>query len=264
MPGLVINGREHVWPGLQIVNFRDDPRVRLKLGEDGRRRRTSWVRSICNHTTMGLPATIEPGTGPHGGAYDTFAWWNDPESGSAGAHLEVDRDAMIYCTADLVLEVSYGATSLNEVCVNVEARQGHGADHALNQAQLEAWAELNVALCALLGIARQYHWPYLHGPVPRLHAGGGDCVGVFGHRDQTGAKGVGDPGDEIFQALGRRGFEAFDFSQDEDLVAWRERQRRLNALGWTPALAVDGVPGPLTLKAWGALGDRTHNGYVEG
>ena len=261
MPGLIINGQEVQAPGFTIYNWHDDRRWRLKMGEDGRARHTRWVRSIFGHTTMGLPVKLLPGRGPGHGGDTALSWSLSPSSG--GAHLIVDQDTTILCIADLLLEAAYHATSVNDVSIGIELRQGHG-DHSLYVDQVETAADLVVAVHDHFHIWKQLHAPYLHGPVPRLHVGGTDCVGFFGHRDQTGNKGIGDPGDEIYAALQRRGFEAFDFSQDEDLVAWRERQRRLNALGWTPALAVDGVPGPKTWKAWQALGPQTHNGYVEG
>jgi hypothetical protein len=53
MPGFIINGREVQVPGLEIINFKDDPNLRLKMGEDGKRRSTHWVRSIGVHSTKG-------------------------------------------------------------------------------------------------------------------------------------------------------------------------------------------------------------------
>lgn len=258
--GLVIGGKIVEFPGHNVLSWHDDPRWRLKIGEDGCLRRERWVRSIVCHTTMGLPARFLPGRGPSMGC-DTAKCWS-LDGRNAGAHLVVDMDATIYCLADLQLEAAYHATSVNQVSIGIEMRQGHGHGE-LYEDQVEACADLVVELCELFNIYPQLHYPYLHGPVPRLNAGGRDCVGVFGHRDQTANKGIGDPGDQIYSELLMRGFEHYNFADNEDIAEWKERQRRLNSLGWTPALTVDGIPGPRTMAAWKARGAETHNGYTE-
>ena len=117
-------------------------------------------------------------------------------------------------------------------------------------------------LCDRFVLPRQVHAPYIRGPVPRLRAGGRDYRGAWGHRDVTSHRGQGDPGDFIAQVLIDSGFEHYDVSEGEDLVAWKERQRRLNAAGCDPPLTVDGIPGVKTMQAWRALGLKTHNGYA--
>jgi hypothetical protein len=77
--------------------------------------------------------------------------------------------------------------------------------------------------------------------------GGKRCVGVFGHRDNTGEVRPGDPGDEIFVRLAAVGAEQFDHDRGEDLDGWKQRQRALNQAG--ARLTIDGVPGPSTIEA---------------
>lgn len=270
MSGLVIRGREVDVPGLVIRDWHDQPRYRLKLGEDGRRCGERRVLGIVCHTTKGIPGgsdhrsqVIHAGAGPDGGEDACARWWSRSSAG-AGAHLVVDRDGSVACFADLVHEVAYHAGSPNNsMTVGVECYQD--GDAGIWQATIDAWVILAGALCELLDLPKQIAWPYAGGPCLRLDKPGGrDYRGVYGHRDCDRHRGLGDPGDALLWALvARGGFEAFDVNEDEDLQAWRERQRQLNAAGWVPPLTVDGIPGPRTLAAWHALRAQIHNGYAE-
>ena len=106
-------------------------------------------------------------------------------------------------------------------------------------------------LTALLGIQRQYHSPYLgeaH-PVARLAAGGADCVGIFGHRDQTTERGRGDPGDAVMAAGAEASYLGLNFDTGADREFWRPIQRDLG-------IEADGIPGPQTVAALVAAGHR--------
>src|SRR5262249_26980222 len=94
--------------------------------------------------------------------------------------------------------------------------------------------------------------PYKNEPLRRMVDGGESCVGVFGHRDNTGQRGFGDPGDEIFARLAAAGAERFDHNAGEDLDVWKDRQRALSGNGTT--LTIDGIPGPSTVLALKAAG----------
>src|SRR4051794_28721031 len=107
--GLVINAQDVEVPGLKSVSWRQDARLRLKLGNDGRRRRTDErVKHVVLHTTRGIPGgsdqraqVIHPGLGPEGmGAENNAIYWARAPS-CAGAHLVVDSDGSLVCTADL-------------------------------------------------------------------------------------------------------------------------------------------------------------------
>ena len=59
MSGLVINGIEEQVPGLIVSNFRDDPKLTLRVGNidgrnDGKRRAAKIVAKIISHTTRPL------------------------------------------------------------------------------------------------------------------------------------------------------------------------------------------------------------------
>jgi hypothetical protein len=249
--GLIMDGRVVPVPGRRVVSWKDDPLVRLKMSEDGRRRSPiAKVRQVIIHTTRGIPGgkdkraqVIRPGLGPSTWSRLNLAkMWADDDRNS-GAHYVVDFDGTIYALADAVTELTYHATTANPVSVGIEIKQGGDAE--LYAEQLEAVADLVDVLTLELGIQRQIPSRYRHRPFERLAemgGGGRDVVGVFGHRDQTARRGAGDPGDEIYAVLARRGYERLDFEAGEDLLRWKERQAILKV----PA---DGVPGPATTAA---------------
>ena len=260
MPGMIIDGGVESVPGLDVRSWQDDGRLRLRMGEDGRRRSTRWVRGICLHTTLGLPfdpasggaspdgspgplnyPRILPGRGPFTDvAAMTNRWWStNGEHG--GAHVVADFDGSIACLADLTLEEAYHAGPVNEVSVGIEIAQRK--DGAVYAEQLDAVARLCLWLTERLRIQRTVPKMYRQGIVaPRLAAKGKDVVGVYGHRDVTTSRGFGDPGDAIFARLIDVGFEPLDLHRGEDLDVWKVRQ---HALG----VAADGIPGPLTAAA---------------
>jgi hypothetical protein len=256
--GLVSGGHARLVADLRIVNWFDDPRRRLDVrehGGDGCPRITKWVRSIGLHTTMGLPATaadppqrVLPGIGP---AADFDArverFWRE-SSGHAGAHLLVDHDGTIYQGADVLSEVAYHAGPANEPSIGIELKQR--ADGALFAGQILACCRLVEHLEELFGIQRQFHAPY-RGPIDRLAIGCGEnYVGVFGHRDVTSMRGLGDPGTAVFDALAARGHEASDFAAEQDRVVWASRQVALNqTVAPNSRLIADGIPGPKTRAA---------------
>ncbi|WP_394845206.1 N-acetylmuramoyl-L-alanine amidase [Pendulispora brunnea] len=247
MSGVVVNGALEAIPGLVCTSWHDDPRVRLRIGEDGAARpRGTWVRGITLHSTRGIPGgsdrraqRILPGLGPtRSTALATNQWWSR-NGQSAGAHLVVDFDATVVCLADLATEQTYHATSVNPVTIGIEIAQGSEADFW--EQQLEAVVALVDWLTLRFSIQRQVPDRY-RGPLDRLRRGARDYVGVFGHRDQSAMRGPGDPGDAIFERLVAAGYEPVDISAGDDLRAWRQRQRVLG-------VAEDGIPGPATCSA---------------
>ena len=210
MPGLVLAGQTFDVPGLEIVNWHDDPRLRLRAVEDMRARRTGErVRMVVLHTTKGIPGgrdrrpqDIRPGLGPRADAALRCArsWSLDGRHG--GAHLVVDHDGSVACLADLQREVAYhvgGAPGLNGASVGVEAFQGSGAE--LYECQIAAVVTLCGALARLLGVERVVPPPYRGRPVEALRSGARGWSGFLGHRDCDANRGAGDPGDAIMDAL---------------------------------------------------------------
>ncbi|WP_394825044.1 peptidoglycan recognition family protein [Pendulispora albinea] len=218
MPGLILDGVAELVPGLECLSWHDDPALRLKIGEDGARRPPgTWIRALVLHTTRGIPGgtdrrqqKILPGLGPaRGTARSVNSWWST-NGKSAGAHLVVDFDGAVACLADLVTEQAYHATSVNPHTIGIEIAQGSDAE--LYEGQLNAVVRLVDWLTERFSIPRQIPDRY-RGPLPVLQHGGRDVVGVYGHRDQSAARGAGDPGDAVFEHLAAAGYERVDWSE---------------------------------------------------
>jgi hypothetical protein len=262
--GFVIDGEtEEVQAGettvpLACLSWRDDARIpRLSRARDAQPRSTRWVRSIVLHTTKGIPGggdrrpqQIRAGLGPESDRDVKVARYWSTSAERSGAHLIVDADGSIVCTGDLLTECAYHAGPVNDVSIGVEIYQGNDAE--LYEGQLDVTVALVDWLTRRFGIQRQIPHRYA-GPLPRFGAGARNAVGVYGHRDVTSARGIGDPGDEIFDRLAAAGYERRDFGRGEDLEVWRQRQEELMAASGE-RLDLDGIPGPGTLRALLAAG----------
>jgi hypothetical protein len=206
-----------------------------------------------------------PGAGP-GGADRVVAdfWRGDPQH--SAAHIVVDTDGSVVCLADLARSMAYHAEGSNPWSVGIEMYQVAGG--GVYQATYTATVRLVIALCDIFGIPEQMPGPYHGEPIPRMETGAGvmrrniggpDCVGVFGHRSNTGNRGRGDPGDEIFAQLAAAGFETVDYDGKQDLLVGSRRQAKLNVMdaqqGNTFApLVVDGLVGPRSIATARRLG----------
>lgn len=257
MTGLLIAGDLHPVAGLTVIppaSHGGPGWAALEPG-DYRDRPTPWVRQVIVHTTKGVwPQRIAAGAGPGGSDRVVADFWHGDPAHSA-AQLVVDTDGTVVCLCDLARVEAYHAEASNPWSVGIEMYQL--ADGTLYDATLEATAALIQALCGAFGIPEQMpRGPYRNAPLRRMEMGSGstrsqsggpNCVGVFGHRDQTERRGRGDPGDEIWRRLAARGFEGHDYDSAEDLVVGRHRQRALNDRG--EQLVVDGVCGPGSMAA---------------
>jgi hypothetical protein len=255
--GLLIAGDLVPVPGLTVIPPASvgGPHWAALDSGDYRARRTAWIRQVIVHTTKGdWPQHVVPGAGLPGRAETVADFWRGDPAHSA-AHLVVDLDGSVVCLADLARIEAYHAEASNQWSIGIEMYQL--GDGGLYEATLDATARLVAALCEHIGIPEQMpRGPYRNAPLRRFEMGSGstrtqsggpNCVGVFGHRDNTERRGRGDPGDEIWTRLAALGFEAWDYDGAEDLAIGRTRQRRLNELG--EQLVVDGVCGPGTMAA---------------
>lgn len=255
--GLLIGGHLHPVAGLDIIppaSHGGPAWARIDPG-DYMTRRTPWIRQVIIHTTKGKhPQPVLEGAGEGGRDRVVADFWRGDPNHSA-AQLVVDTDGSVACLADLASAASYHAEGSNPWSVGIEMYQMGGGE--LYQATIDATVKLVLALCELLGIPAQLpRGAYRGVPLARMETGSGsgrrqlggpDCVGIFGHRDNTGNRGRGDPGDAIYAALIDAGAEAIDFARGEDLELGRARQRALNARG--ERLTVDGLVGPGSIAA---------------
>lgn len=257
MTGLVISGKPIPVHGLQIENWLDDPALRLDASDMRKRTQgeAAWIHLIVLHTTRGIPGgtdnrpqVVRPGFGVGRRAQDTVKTWTLEDRG-AGAHLIVQQDGVIACCADLRTEAAYHAGTANGPSIGIEIVQGGDAE--LYQGQLDTTVLLVDALTRIFGIQRQITHQYL-GPIARFERSLDDVVGIVGHRDLTGRRGAGDPGNAIMNLLGLAGYEPMNFGLPDDgegdKSIWRRRQRDN---GIDPA---DGVAGLATRTALAALG----------
>lgn len=253
---LIINGKPYEVPGLVTRSWLDNPKWRLDANEDRKPRNAPRkVTAIVLHTTDGSskPQPIKPGKGPAvDPATKTFKYWSEKDSHS-GAHLWIGQDGVVYCAADLYSEQTphAGNHSVNSRSIGIEMYTA--GKNTLYQYQVDAMVKLLDFLTSFNWpgtgpIQRQYHWPYADGPSNRIGPGGAydkkDFFGIFGHRDAVSndSRGRGDPGDYVFQALGKAGYEPFNTNTNEDKKAWAQRQARLN-------VTASGVPGIETSTA---------------
>lgn len=204
---LVIDGADVDVPGLIVVSWKQDPRVRLSSGDGRDRRPGETVRRVVLHTTRGIPGghdqrpqVIHPGLGPPGhAAEDNAIYWARAPS-CAGAHLVVDYDGTMVCTADLQRKVSYHAGAINGDSIGIEIVQG--SDAGLYEGQLDAAVRLCAFLADRFALPRTVQWPYRGAGLP--------CAAFLGHRDVSDNRGKGDPGDHVYELLIAAGWSPVD------------------------------------------------------
>lgn len=276
-PGLLLDGRLVPTPGVTVVppaSYGGPAWNALHPGDF--MPRTAPLSMVVLHTTGGnWPQPVLSGAGEPGHARQILEMWSGRDRGGGeGVHsaapLVVDFDGTVYCAGDVARAAAYHAQAVNGRALGIE--MSTRPDGSIYQATLDAAARL-VALLTWSGLpgagllaipAQMPRGPYHNAPLSRLEVGGRqtdgrDLVGVIGHRDQTGRRGRGDPGDAIWTALAALGLEELDYAGGQDLELGRARQRWLNTeasrRGDTRSpLAVDGLVGPLSLQAAKRLG----------
>lgn len=264
MSNLLVNGRDHDVPGVEILGPGEAPWALLPAG-DTRPRTTAWVRQYILHKTIGdVREVIMDGAGPRGADQATIQGWRDAfrqVSGPGkyrGAHLVTGHDGRVVQLADLFSVETFHATVSNAWSVGHETCESHQRPGGVYSAALGATVETCLAACEALGI--QWQMPRLlsYGgyPIRRMVNGGPDMIGIFGHRNNSGDRGCWDPGEVLFQMLAARGVMQFDFDKREDIAFWMTVQQDLAARKFYSG-PVDGVPGPVTTLALKAAGYRS-------
>lgn len=250
--GVIVNGLQLAVPGLRVVNYRDEPAIRLKIGEDGTARPRVLIDYVVLHTTLGAPDNtfkhsqqVIEGAGPATDVGKQLAQMWGTDGRCAGSHLAIGFDGTVYCLCDLLLEESFHATTVNLHSVGIEYQQGRQSE--LYSVQLEAGRRLVDWLTLYFEIPRMIPLGYKGIPIPQLAVGGHGYRGVFGHRDQSIQRGAGDPGDFVMQSLRYR---AIDVAGGAYVTYWQAVQRWLGFSGTD----VDGDPGPHTFRALRARG----------
>lgn len=270
MNGLLINGKIVPVVGLNVIppfGFGGPTWATLDPG-DYMVRKTTWVRQVMLHTTGGIwPQHVIPGGGKAGHAQQIADMWRgaDRDGGEkvhSAAQIIIDFDGSVACLCDLARIAAYHAEGSNGWSIGIE--MSTLPDGSIYNDTLAAAVVLVQALThsgrpgsGLFPIPAQVPvQPYRNQPLIRMETGTGamrhnlggpDCVGAFGHRDNTSNRGYGDPGNEIYTRLIGAGFETIDFDLKQDIALGKQRQAALNARGEN--LVVDGICGPGSISA---------------
>jgi len=264
LEGLIVNGRVEpvdfrVLParlllvdvdgnfGIKVKteNYWENPKLRLKAGEDMRDRRTRWIRQVMLHCTKVRKATVKPGFGKDtnvGERVNVF-WSTNDKPG--GAHITVDHDGTIYQHADLGEDCAFHGGSVNDHSIGIEIYLGTGSGDSKNtvyEGQLRVVVMLVNWLCYRFGIQMQMPRLTDRHEIPRIRAGGKDFVGIIGHRHQYKGKAPWDPCDAVMAMLAEQGYREFDVQTEMDKLFWCPIQKQYG-------LKEDGVPGPITCGA---------------
>jgi hypothetical protein len=262
MPGLLANGKLVAVDGVTVIAPGEQPWAFVTKPKDACARAGAPSQWLLHKTIADDPERVLFGAGAPDGARATAEFWQQSDGVRqpkryGAAHGVTGEDGVAACLADLVLDEVYHATVSNPYSVGWETRERVGG--AVQQAALDATVAIACTGTRALGI--QWQIPklgsYTGHPLVRMLNGGRDCVGVFGHRDNTEQRGRWDPGDVLFQMLAKAGFEQFDFAAGEDRDVWSARQHDLNAKHGA-GLLEDGIPGAKTTAALRAAG------YVDG
>lgn len=236
MPGVVIDGKEVLVPGLHVRNYLDNPKWKLKIPEDGyvSNRKREDVHGCTVHTTWGIPGgknqaaqVIHAGKGPTsaklGADVIARSWTNSSHSG--GAILVADYDGGWICTGDLLKTVSYHAGSVNGRTIGIEICQTN-PDAELWECQREGLVLMADFLTREFPcLKRAVQNPYNINAIPRLSSGGEWCCGFYGHYHQTRDRGKGDPGEWLLNGLLDANYQPVNFATSSDLDYWKKVQR---------------------------------------
>lgn len=255
---LIIAGKKVDVPGLKVLSWQDGIQWIKEVTDFSPRKKS--VRLIICHTAKGVEGKLLPGVGPESSTAKALVRYQTNTDRDVSWDYTIDFDGTIYCQNDPAKKATWQAGNVNGISLGFELVQTEDGD--VYEVQIEKAVLLIDALTALLGIQRQIAWDKAGnkpkvGVCSRLESGGADVVGIAGHRNQTKNRGAGDPGDHIYLALQKAGYECFDLNEEEDLKVWRERQKTLGF----PASDCDGVPGPKTVAALKAAGHK-HGMYV--
>jgi hypothetical protein len=253
---IVINGKKIEVPGLKTTSHLDGV-AHIKYMTDCNPRKQT-IRMIIAHTHKGIKGKLLPGTGPNSTTDDALARYQNNTGRHVSWDYTIDKNGDVIAQSDPAKTVAWhaGQHGVNERSLGFEIVQNE--DGSVYEGQIDKVVLLIDALTALLGIQRQIVWDSSKGSPKvgiekRLQMdGGADFVGVAGHRNTSRDRGPGDPGDYLFLALQKAGYECFDLSKGEDLKVWKDRQRALGI----PETECDGIPLKKTVEALKQAGHK--------
>ena len=246
---IVINGKKIETPGLQTISWLDDPKVPQATDFNTR---AMWIRAIVLHTVHGKSGRLLPGFSKPSSRAKSYARYQANTARKVSWDYTVGTDGTIIASNDPVKTYTWHAGDVNPYTVGIEFVQEDNGD--LYEGQMDVVVRFLDVLTRELAdaghpIQRQVPMTSNGEPVKGVIArienndSAKQVVGIYGHRNQTGQKPVGDPGDDIFHALLRAGYKGFNLDAKDDITFWKDVQARL---GLSPA---DGIPGRATQQA---------------
>lgn len=249
---LILFNKKITVPGVEIIppKSHGGPSWSMLDPGDFGPRRAPIPSQIVLHTTKGIwPQRIVPGVGPMGRAEHVARYWNRDPLHSA-AQIVVGSDGVTACLCDLGTTAAYHATVANQRSIGIEIYQE--LDGSIFASALDAAVRVTMALCEAADIPPIMLGAHYGGaPLAELMDGGEKYAGIFGHRSNTGRRGRGDPGDEIFTRLALVGAESMDVS---DYHAKNIARQKYLVQKKGARLDLDGVPGPVSIAAARAAG----------
>jgi len=243
-----------LFPSLSFAYDRHVPQMRWSSPRDSR-----VLRGVMVHTSMGLPVVVMPGAAHSDADLNQAARQGRPLNaegiGVAGYDFLIGASGRVVQTNDPGRRATVHGHTGNQRFIGVGMMQS--SKGVVHEAQIESATTLIDLLTFCFVLPRQTYVDGTGAPyASRLQAleesNGARLAGVIGHRNvwikgksgrMGAAKGHGDPGDPVFLALLRGGYEARGVLYDD--VIWRERQARLGI----PAAQCDGIVGPATRLA---------------
>lgn len=271
---LVIDGTEVPIEGKESESFLTNPD--LAFPESATEPRETKPINIVLHCRGGYPGEDSQIVGFWGTDTTVGADWpfeiaqerNKNDGSSASWHISIGPDGRFACHLDLSKTVGNHAGHLNEISIGIEmyVRLNDREKKALITVEtLDTCVSVCNYITQAFQIQRQF--PTETDFIQRFASAnpstrnkryrrfldngraGTDYIGILGHRNCSGNKNRGDPGDKIFEYLKEALYESFpaDPSNGEsDLAVWRRRQ--LEELD-IPDYLANGIPNQLTSAA---------------
>lgn len=268
---LVINGKKVEVPGLESACYLDNPKYGFTNKSDYGFRDGKEVKSVCVHTRMGIrnQPLIHDKKGRN---WDRIGVSNaNRDDRVASWHISIDSDGSFVCHLDLNLHKAYHAGQCNDHSIGIEMYQD--VNGTITYETIESCVKILDVITSEFGIQRQFPVEDhiltrfardTHGKTKSQRAAymaggrsGVDYYGIFGHRNATKNRGVGDPGNHIFEALEKAGYEKFRIEDNEDIQVWIDRQKNYCHMN-----SCNGIPGPVTTEILEQSGKK-HGMWIE-
>jgi hypothetical protein len=205
---VVIGGTREEIPGIASVCWLDgNPKVKYVTDKKKRER---VCRGIVCHTHEGVLGELLEGLGPNTTMDERLAMYQTQTDRIVSWDWTQDQNGDVTWQNDPLVDYTFHGNQVCDVTVGFELIQkvrrnskGEVVGGDLYSGQIAAAVLMIDFITARLGIQRQIPWDKkrnrpVRGVVGRIAAGGGDVVGIYGHRNITTNRGAGDPGDAIF------------------------------------------------------------------